>query len=365
MTSGKDGDAPQGDESLHDYAIVVGVTCYPELTRDGAVADLAGPSTDAEKVRAWLLSDEGGGVPESNLEYVVQLAPRNAVERAFARMWGRCWVGPNGMPKFPTGRRLYVYCSGHGLAASDLDHAALLCSNASEHQYSTVIPHECIRAFRQSGFFKEFVIWFDGCMDWAGSDIDGGISYRPPPVSDSPSATAAPLFEAYAAHPRFRAVEAPDDHGIVRGVFTRTLLAGIQGEAADPSTGQIDGLSLKSYLENTMEKYLPESDKRNILIDKKPLVRTDEGIVFGTLKEADIVKAKVVLRFGGLNHGAEARLWGREPKGGSVSLLKTQRIDQGNIEFELPSGLYAVDVPQHGLRRGFEVSGRIVTELSG
>src|SRR5258708_4002883 len=173
---------------------------------------------------------------------------------------------------------------------------------------------------------------------------------------------AGAVFEAYAAQPRLKAVEGPDEGSVVHGVFTQTLLAGLEGEAADPYSGIIDGPLLKGYLENTMEKYLPDSEKHNPLVDKKPFVRTDEGIVFGTGKK--IVKTKVVLRFGTLDQGAEVRLWGRRPGDGSVSLLKTQRIDQGQVELELPSGIYAVDVPKCGLRKGFEVSGRVVTELS-
>src|SRR5262249_25940106 len=124
----------------------------------------------------WLLAN---GVPRANIEYVVSAnaapgappAPsRDAIAEAFAAMWARCWR-ENGGPIVPMGRRLYVYMSGHGLAA-DLDHGALLCANSSQHLKSTVTPFRAIKDFRQAGFFRQFVIWFDGCMDWTGIETE-------------------------------------------------------------------------------------------------------------------------------------------------------------------------------------------------
>lgn len=229
MPNGAQGDEGQvgEDPRKRGYAIIVGVTRYPKLSRDGGTADLQGPINDTEKVRAWIESDEGGGVPPDHVEYVIRAnttAPgtaeptRDAVVEAFTKMYARCWPdGPAGAPKVPTGRRLYVYVSGHGLAA-DLDHGALLCSNSSDNLYSTVAPYASIKAFRQAGFFEEFVVWFDGCLDWAGLEPES-INYVPRPVGGW--LPPGPVFTAYAAHPRLRAMECPDDSGKVRGVFTR------------------------------------------------------------------------------------------------------------------------------------------------
>jgi Caspase domain len=371
MPGGPDGEEGQAGEDprKRDYAIIVGVTRYPKLSRDGASADLRGSIKDAEKVRAWIESDKGGGVPQDHVEYVIRAdeipagtadPTRDKVVEAFTNMYARCWPnGSAGAPKVPTGRRLYVYVSGHGLAV-DQDHGALLCSNSSDNLYSTVAPYASIKAFRQAGFFEQFVVWFDGCMDWVGLEPES-INYVPRPGNSL--LPPGPVFAAYAAHPRLKAMESPDDSGEVRGVFTRTLLAGLEGGAVDPDKGEIDGLSLATYLWNAMPKYLPASAKDNVLIDKQPSVTAVPGIIFG--KRMNIVKkSPVVLRFGAERNGAEARVWGRQLGGQqSLSLLATLKIEDGEVKFALPNGIYAVDVPQFGLRTGFEITGGAVTKL--
>jgi hypothetical protein len=44
--------------------------------------------------------------------------------------------------------------------------------------------------------------------------------------------------------------------------------------------------------------------------------------------------------------------------------LAERKIENGQVELELENGVYAVDVPQRGLRAGFEVTGGAVTKLS-
>lgn len=356
------------DVRQRDYAIIIGITRYPNLSLDGKSADLRGPINDARKVRAWIESDEGGGVPPANVEYVIRGensvagAPdptRDAVVQAFVNMYARCFPeGPEHAPKVPTGRRLYVYVSGHGLAA-DLDHGALLCSNSSNNLYSTVSPYASIKAFRQLGFFDQFVVWFDGCMDWAGLEAEP-INYVPRPAGGW--LPPGPVFIAYAARPRLKAMESPDENGEVRGVFTRTLLAGLEGGAVDPMTGKIDSSSLAKYLWNAMPEYMPASAKENVLIAKQPFVRTDPDISFGVPKGA--AKSTVVLRFADEHNGARARVWGRKAESQqSLSLLSENTIVNGRIELVLGNGIYAVDVPEHGLRTSLEVTGSAVTKL--
>jgi hypothetical protein len=370
MPNGAQGDGVQAVDDVRksDYAIIVGITRYPQLSLDGASADLKGPIHDAEKVRAWIESDEGGGVPSSHVKYVIRESPvaatpdptRDAVVQAFIGMYAWCYPnGADSAPEIPLGRRLYVYVSGHGLAA-DLDHGALLCSNSSNNGYSTVAPYASIKAFRQMGFFKEFVVWFDGCMDWAGLEPEL-INYVPRPTG---WVDPGPVFVAYAARPRLKAMESPDEKGEVGGVFTRTLLAGLEGRAVDPATGMIEGSDLAKYLWNAMPDYMPASAKDNVLISKQPFVRTEPGIFFGTTKKKNETKFAVVLRFTDAQNGAHARVWGRKSETQqSLSLLDERTIVNGQVELALGKGIYAVDVPEHGLRASLEVTGSAVTKF--
>jgi len=364
MPNGQAGEDPR----TSDHAIIIGVTRYPELSRDGGTADLQGSINDAEGIRNWLVRPDGGGVPVANIEYLIreQATPadkadptRDAVVRAFVRMYARCWPnGPAGPPKVPTGRRLYVYVSGHGLA-SDPDNGALLCSNSTDNLYSTVAPVPSIKAFRQAGFFRQFVVWFDGCMDWPGLEPEG-INYNPRPGNDlNPP---GPVFTAYAARPRLRAVESADAQGKMGGVFTRTLLAGLGGGAADPDkNGMIDGFSLQRYLLNTMPKHLPPEAAANALVDKQPFVRTDPGIEFGTAREVPL--PTIVLNFDPRYNGTDAQVWGRKSGMPNLSLVTKEPIQNGEVRLQLLDGMYAVDVPGHNLQTTFEVTGGLVTKL--
>jgi hypothetical protein len=48
----------------------------------------------------------------------------------------------------------------------------------------------------------------------------------------------------------------------------------------------------------------------------------------------------------------------------ALSILASQPVRNAVIELNLPNGIYAVDVPDHRLRTGFEVTGGIVTKLA-
>ena len=365
MPNANDGGAQGGgDPRKKDYAIVVGVTRYPELTRQGRSADLKGSATDATKMREWLVSDSGGGVPPENVEYVVRAAAapeatadpaRDAVVRAFARMWKRCWRA-NGAPNVGMGRRLYVYVSGHGLTG-DGDHGVLLCSNSSDSMYSTVSPRGSILAFRQSGFFRQFVVWFDGCMDWTSVEAEP-INYIPPPGNDH--TPPGPMFVAYAARPRLRTVEAQDRNGQVRGVFTRALLAGLEGEAA--CNGKVDARSLEEYLYNCMPRYLPAEALDDTIVDKQPYVPTvDRDIILN--ENATLPKSDIVFNIGAQYNGAQAQLWGGGAAGQGPTQLDARVIANGDVTFSLAKGIYIVVVPQHGLRQGFEVIGGVAAKV--
>src|SRR5262249_30239921 len=102
--------------------------------------------------------------------------------------------------------------------------------------------------------------------------------------------------------------------------------------------------------------------KNNILVDKQPFVRTDPGIVFGIAKKVPLTT--IVLQFGIQYDGAEARVWGGKPGVAGLSLMSSQAITNGAVEFTLTNGIYAVDGPQHGIQTGFEVTGGTATKLA-
>ena len=110
-----------------------------------------------------------------------------------------------------------------------------------------------------------------------------------------------------------------------------------------------------------MPQYLPQEAMNNNLIDKQPRIRTDPDIIFAENKA--VARSPVLLTFDPACNGSNARVWGREPPNPTFSVLTTKRIENGKITVDLADGIYAVDVPDHQLRTGFEVTGGQATKL--
>jgi hypothetical protein len=77
-------------------------------------------------------------------------------------------------------------------------------------------------------------------------------------------------FYAFAAKDRQLAKELPLPDGTVHGVFTTTLLQGLRGHARDRVTGAVTTAQLKRYLQDNMQKLLPDADLDNDEIAKVP-----------------------------------------------------------------------------------------------
>lgn len=349
---------------LEDHGIVIAITRYPKLSRASpGDADLHGLEA-AKAVQAWLV--DHGGVKRENIRLIVRAVrdpetsdadPNlSAVMKAFSDLYDLCW-DENGQPIIPFGRRLYVYISGHGFAIDD-DDGAVFCSEASSRAPWGVAAIKVLTAFRRGNIFKQFVLWVDACMDWEGVE-PVQLSFRTVTDTREPP---GPLFKAYAARPRLKTVEAaPNENGDVYGVFTRTLLDGLNGMAAN-ANGEITGELLKDYLYNTMAKHIPPEHTDRKDVDKQPFIRVDPGIVFAHIGQQPVTE--IVLQFEIGCDGAQARIWGRDQNSSRVAILRKETITNGRVAVRLPTGIYAVDVPDHGLRIGIEVTGNRASKIA-
>ncbi len=229
-----------------DRAVVVGITRYPGLE------DLDGPENDANDFAAWLQDPEGGAVPGDRItmilssqypvvESALDAQPTTeALVRAFAGLWEEGLAASDGK----LGRRLYIFMAGHGFAP-DLKTAALLMANAAKSRLGLHIPGPPYAdRFRQAGFFDEVVLLMDCCRD--------NLPQTPvhqPPFTLTTAPTPSRYFYGFATTFSRRSREEPDESGRVAGIFTRTVLAGLRGEAAQ-ATGRITGTSLSAYAYN-------------------------------------------------------------------------------------------------------------------
>src|SRR6185295_13614089 len=112
----------------NDYAVVVGISTYPDL------GSLGGPAKDALDFYAWLLAADGGNVPKAqiakivspeypNIPQVLEVKPQiGEVENAFQKIAMDLRNGQQA-------DRLYVYLAGHGFS-KEVGEAAVLMANA-------------------------------------------------------------------------------------------------------------------------------------------------------------------------------------------------------------------------------------------
>lgn len=265
-------------------AIVVGIQGYPELP-----PALQGSGSDAKKFLQWATT-HGGVDPDPAKEQATLILDgqppsskaldarptADMVKYEFDRLEELANASPNGR----AGDRLYLYLSGHGFG-HDLSDAALLMANATQARTRHHIPgRQWADHFFATGIFKEVLLFIDCCRErYAMATLNGPgtqMPQMPPP--------GARRFYGFAAKYGKLAVERPVN-GHVGGVFTATLLDGLNGGAAEED-GRITGETLKAYLYENMKSYLSPAD----LVDKDVAREPD---LFCDMPEEQFVIANV------------------------------------------------------------------------
>lgn len=332
---------------MADYAVVVGVAQYPELSAAGIAADLDGPNNDATAVLEWLLDPAGGGLDASNVKVIrsSDFVPPNpidpqpaeaAVERALK------WV--EAQTRTASGDRLYLYFSGHGFSPV-MQEGALFTADASQVSMSYVYAHGWLKWFRTAQRFREYVLWMDCCMNYQQSIPVRPINMRP----QFGLGTPGPEFVATAAETK-SAIEGEMADGLVHGVFTWTLLQGLRGGASD-DRGRVTAESLKNFLHTVMPEYLPDRVKSANSVDLQASVRAGGNIVFASLPAQPTYP--VHLAFPASVVGKLLRVWTGRPHAPVVEKTLTDTEWTGS----LVRGLYVVEVADTELRHGFQVTG--------
>jgi Caspase domain len=238
-----------------DRAVVVGITRYPDL------GDLQGPENDAQAFRDWLVDPTGGAVPADNVRLILSSAypastsvldaePSNAaVENAFDELYQ---LGDENQGK--AGRRLYIFMAGHGFAPT-LTSSALLMANATHGRagYNTA-GRLYADWFRQARFFDEVVLFMDCCREnYPRAPL------RPVPYETRTANHLARYYYGFATEWSDAARERPWN-GLVRGVFSRSVLSGLR--AASTPGGAITGASLEAFVFNSIGEGAPEGEDR-------------------------------------------------------------------------------------------------------
>jgi uncharacterized caspase-like protein len=342
--------------SAEDHAILIGINNYPELGEGGQSADLQGPGNDVDAIKAWLLDPKGGAFPNASNIHVIKSRTSTSATDAYpnADALEAVLSGLDAIAQANklagrgqrVGRRLYLFMSGHGFSPAPR-HGCLFTANAKERLTFNVHATGWLDWLQDSGYFREFVLWLDCCMNRMSF-----LQPRDPPLplvkaSEPPGAT----FVAFAAQRNRKAVEVPttEDSGKTHGVFTWTLLEGLRGAAAD-ANGRVTGRSLADWIRNAQAARMSPRDLEDVDVSKEPeVVQEDAGLIF--VRGVSKPSYAVLVSFPPNVTSGTARLWtGTPPR-----IDKEFPVTGTPVTLSLQPGLYLIDVPHAGLRQGFEV----------
>lgn len=242
--------------AVDDYAIVVGITKYPQF------GDLQGPEYDACAFYDWLSAPQGGNVPVAQMGRIlsrdfdpspdpllakpalqqVDYEFEKLIEAGAAREDGRL------------GRRLYIFLAGHGFGP-DVEEAALLMANANRRRMHHLPGRRYARWFRTAALFDEIVLLMDCCRD----DYPRAPVYVPPwPEVRRPAAGEVRYFYGFATKWSRKAREKQIvPGGPVRGLFTWALLTALE-KATPDAQGRITGAMVEGYVFNQLSNELKQ-----------------------------------------------------------------------------------------------------------
>lgn len=263
-----------------DYALVIGINHYPESR------PLRGAIGDAQAIKKWLIDDEiGGGLPPVNCKFIPSkenpLQPlKDVIDNALQEIWEQSNEG--------NARRFYFYFSGHG-QTKQIDDVALCLANWSRNRrHAALSSHKYLNFIIHSTGFMEIIFFLDCCrIRTVGAQGLGSELSCPKPREDAGQKRS---FIAYASEFQNPAYEAEvagtsklDDEGpVVRGHFTKALLAGLYGGAARQQGG-VPASALKKYLEAEVPRIAKEAGHKQTPVI--PLdMPTENEPVFGNAR---------------------------------------------------------------------------------
>jgi hypothetical protein len=345
---------------LPDYALCVGINSYPGLT------PLQGAEADAQAFYDWVTST--GGVSQANAKLILSAQFSAGAQVANAKPASKeIWdffetlraaaTANNANTTFglTAGRRLYLFFSGHGFSPT-VDASGVLMANAERDTPHNLSPKAWADRFYENGLFEEILLFQDACREQV-SDVDVTPPYFKRSVM--PGAGDRKRFYAFAAKSPLLAIEKPIA-GVVRGVFSATLMNGLKGAARDPVSGEITETQLKSYLVANMSALLDPAERANADFSRRPEVLDLDPFVIvpaasaaagATSFASPTSPATFPVRVAMSGSGADAKILD-----GARNLVGTSPSGVTEWNLELPIGLFEFVVPGQEAKR-FKVSG--------
>ena len=269
-----------------DFALVIGINDYPNYGSKGR--PLKGAIGDAEEFANWLSDkNNGGGLKDEHCHLVRSSTntvdppqpKKNVVDEKMQAI-------RNKLPA-EGGRRFYLYFSGHGQTQTHDDVALCMANWEINRQAAAISFRKYLDYVIRCLKFEEVIVLMDCCR----TRKVGAKGQESELTCAIPEAGEKKLFVAHATEFQTTAHEAEVEAGdavngqndetddeeepIVRGHFTRALMAALKGAAANGGGG-VTALELAMYL----EKVVPRIAKRSGHVQKP--VFEFRGFVPGT-----------------------------------------------------------------------------------
>jgi uncharacterized caspase-like protein len=332
----------------HDWAVVISVSDYEGATaKPPWITKLKGPDNDAAAIAAWLTAPEGGGLPVDHVLQVPSPFPASATgvpkQLEIVEAFNKLAELPTDAYNQRSGRRLYLYASGHGLAAQRHD-AAVITAEATFEDAMNVLITSWVDWFWYAARFEEFVLWVDTCA----TRTSPAITLRPcdRPAETRADAAQGQLVIIFAAGFNYTSVE-NELEGDWHGVFTHALLKGLKGAAGTPVTTG----ALKKYLFNSMKTFMTDAQRRNPQVAKEPWFEQAADLELAAPTKAPSFTATI--RFPPECVGKRVTI----SVNASSPLVADEMLAAEEWKPKLPVGAYAVYVPELGKQAAFEVTG--------
>ena len=333
----------------HDWAVVISISDY-----EGAAAQppwitkLKGPDNDAAAIAEWLTSAEGGGLPADHVLQVPSPFPPSATgipkQLEIVEAFNKLAELPTDAYGQHSGRRLYVYASGHGLVGHSRHDVAVITAEATFEDTMNVLITDWLDWFWYAARFQEFVLWIDACSTSPPPSITLGECDLP--RKERADAAQGELVIIFAAGRNSTAVE-NELEGEWHGVFTHALLKGLKGAAGTPVTTQ----ALKKYLFNSMKTFMTDAQRENSQVAQEPWFDQEADLEFAAPAAAQTFTATI--RFPPECVGKQVTV----SVNASSPLVADETLAAEEWKPELPVGAYAVYVPELGLQAPLEVTG--------
>ncbi len=268
--------APSASQG-QDYGLIIGVNDYPKLR------SLHGAIADAKAFKEWLIHGRGGGLPPANVRTILStsdpLSPvGNEINDTLEELLERA--------NTTGGRRFYFYFSGHGCMGDRASDIALCLANWSELRRRAALSSDAwLDVIVRSGAFDEVAFFLDCCRVWAARAVGlpPSIDFARPVEREQ----ATRVFVAYATEIQRPALEtSSSDSAEMRGIFTKVLIEGLCGEAADDYNEGVTAESLKRHLETSVK---PQANRLGLRQRAEVLNGFDPMATFGLAEGSGMV----------------------------------------------------------------------------